>query len=627
MTAGRENSIPQRRPARAGMRPPEQKPRRAASPSENVRRENPSNKRNGSGSWLKRNSVFIITLLAVIATVIALSFVIRDMADSRNYDRYMESARDRIISGDYDSALSSLRKAATVDATDDCLLLMAQCYESLGKYDKAILALRSMSSTSTAVMTKIASIESAKQQSSTAGTVTVAGSSFSVTETSLALDSRSLVNADISDLSKMYSLSSLSLAGNFISDISPLASLAGLTSLNLNGNQVENLTPISSLSALRTLYLDGNPIKDFSPLYSLRSLTSLSIKGIDISSSQLEELAAALPGCAINGANAAEENQFIALGGITFDRNVRELDLSGRGITEVSSLSQCSELTTLNISGNDISDISPLMDIPNLTELNIAHNSVADLRPLMGISSLKVLNASYNCISSTVPLSSNSGLTELDLSNNQITNFSGLRKLKNLVGLNLSGTGFQPADVQYFTYLSRLLSLNLENNPALTAETFRELQSMIPVCSIRHSELQPDIRASVNGMDFEKATTDIDLTGQGIDDLSFIQWLGNVQCLRLAANNITNIYYFQFTESARTLTYLDLSRNYISDITAVASLRNLVFLNLSDNIITDITPLYSMTSLRELYIGGNPLTDQQIYELNAYLPDCEIVFR
>ena len=75
------------------------------------------------------------------------------------------------------------------------------------------------------------------------------------------------------------------------------------------------------------------------------------------------------------------------------------------------------------------------------------------------------------------------------------------------------------------------------------------------------------------------------------------------------------------------MTYLDLSTNYISDITPLSCLTNLVTLNLSDNLITDVTPLYGMSNLRELYIGGNPLTDIQISELNAYLPFCTIVFR
>ena len=243
----------------------------------------------------------------------------------------------------------------------------------------------------------------------------------------------------------------------------------------------------------------------------------------------------------------------------------------------------------------------------------------------MGLPSIKYLSASSNSIYSTVSLGSNTSLLELDLSNNPLSDFSGIRKLKNLTNLNLANTGMQGEAVDYFLYLSRLVSLNIENNPSLTGENVDQLQRLIPTCRIRHSDLVYSIQAF--GSTVEKNTTEMDLTGQGISDLSFLMQLGSLQSLRLAANNITNIYHFQYTESWRTLTYLDLSANYISDITPISCLHNLATLNLSDNVITNITPLYGMESLRELYLGGNPLTDDQIYDLNRHLPNCSIVFR
>lgn len=182
----------------------------------------------------------------------------------------------------------------------------------------------------------------------------------------------------------------------------------------------------------------------------------------------------------------------------------------------------------------------------------------------------------------------------------------------------------QAGDIPYFTYLTRLVSLNIENNSALTGENVDELQRTIPSCSIHHSDLVYSVNAFGNTMD--KMTTELDLTGQGVSDLSFLMQLGSLQSARLAANNISNIYHFQYTESWRTLTYLDLSANFISDITAISCLSNLTTLNLSNNLITNVTPLYGMENLRELYLTGNPLTDAQIFELNSFLPYCSIIF-
>ena len=573
---------------------------------------------------IKLSSVILISAIGIAGIILSLSFAINDISESRAYDRYMSSAREGTLSGDYDSALSALRKAAQIDATDDCLLLMAQCYEGQGNYDKAVLALRSMSSSSTAVTNKIASIEEEKKQAAKSGQVMIAGESHRIEDTSLVIDNKGVGNEVMPEVAKMYALSSLSMAGNNISDVSQLTNLAGLTSLNLNRNNITDISALSGLPGLRTLYLDNNPISDLSPLMYLQSLTSLSIKGISVSKETLQQLSNALPNCAINGADTEDKSQVIAIGGSTFDIGVSELDLSYRGITDISVLSECSRLTKLNLCGNAVSDISPLMDLPNLTTLDISSNSVTDLRPLMGLPMLKTLKASSNNIYSTVSLGSDLTLSELDLSHNPISDFSGLRKLKNLVTLNLADTGMQAGDIQYFTYLTRLVSLNIENNSALTGENVDELQRTIPSCSIHHSDLVYSVNAFGNTMD--KMTTELDLTGQGVSDLSFLMQLGSLQSARLAANNISNIYHFQYTESWRTLTYLDLSANFISDITAISCLSNLTTLNLSNNLIKNVTPLYGMENLRELYLTGNPLTDAQIFELNSFLPYCSIIF-
>ena len=309
-------------------------------------------------------------LIAAIAVVLlSAALLIRNINENREYSRYITAAQTATLSGDYENALSQLRKAASIDMTDECLLMMAQCYEALGNYDRAIEALRYMESTDAAVNAKVASIEAKKKKLEEENLVTVAGTTHSTEETSLVLDNLHLGNSVVSEVSNLYALNNLSLAGNNITDISMLSVLGGLSTLNLNNNSVSSLAPLSQLTGLRTLYLDNNPITDFTPLYALSSLTTLSIKGISVSDAALQSLSAALPNCAINGADRQSEDQVIALGGTTFSADVTTLDLSCRGITDISALSHCEKLTSLNLSGNAISDLTPLMDIPSLQYL------------------------------------------------------------------------------------------------------------------------------------------------------------------------------------------------------------------------------------------------------------------
>lgn len=565
----------------------------------------------------------IIVLLAVIIMISAA--LLRTASENKAYDRYLDSAQESIAGGDFESALSSLRKAAAIDATDDCFLLMAQCYENLGNFDKAIECLRSMTLNNSAVTAKIASIEDKMRQSRQTGQVSIAGTVCNTTDTALVLNNRGLTDGDITEIGRIYALSNLSLSGNALTNLSPLSTLGGLTTLNLSNNSISDLSPLTSLTSLRTLYLDNNPLTDLSPLYSLPSLTSLSIKGLNIPQNELEQLSNALPNCAINGAETTAQNQLIALAGMTFEADIRELDLSGRGLSDISALSACTSLTYVNLSNNAITDISPLMDVPTLQTINIAGNYVTDLRPLMGLTGLKSLNASSNSIYSTVPLGALSSLNALDLSYNSISDFSGLRKLKNLNTLNLAGTGFSDSYVRVFEYLSNLGSLNLEGNPNLSGEAYDALQSLIPYCTIYHSELVYSM--NVSGNSIYSNSTELDLSYSGLTDLSPLVSLQNLQTVFLAGNSISNLYHLEFSESRRTISYLDLSSNQLTDISSLRVLSSIVTLNLSDNWISDVSPLYGLGTLRELYIGGNPLSDEAVAELNMFLPNCNIIFR
>ena len=572
-----------------------------------------------------RVKIYLIIFAVLAVGIFAFAIVFRNITDSKAYDKYMDAARLSCSVSDYDNALSSLRKAAAIDSTEECLQLMAQCYEAEGNYEKALETLRLMDTSNSSTASKISDIENKKRQEENSDLVTVAGVGHRTSETSLVLDGKGLSSNVLNEVVKLYSLDNLSLANNKITDISALVSLGGLTTLNLNNNSVSNLAPLANLNNLRTLYLDNNPVTDLSPLYSISSLTSLSIKGIDITSKELEVLSQALPNCAINGASAKSENPMIALGGQTFYSDVTEINLSGCGISDISALSECVNLVTVNLSNNSITDISPLMDIPNLTTIDISNNSITDMRPLMGLNTIRSIDASSNRINTTVPLGAITSLTELKLADNPIGNFSGLKKLKNLNTLDLSGTGLKSSDVKYFQYLTRLNSLNVENNEELSGEAYNQLSVMLPNCGISHSELVYEL--SMGGYSLPSDTTEINLPNCGISDISAVMSLTNLQTVRLPGNYITDLTYFNYTESWRTLTFLDLGSNRITDISPLTHLSMLDTLNLSDNNITDVSPLFGMSSLRILYIAGNNLTDYDLYELETRLPNCTIISR
>ena len=164
--------------------------------------------------------------------------------------------------------------------------------------------------------------------------------------------------------------------------------------------------------------------------------------------------------------------------------NVKKLDLSEKGLSNISEIESFKELTELNLSGNSISDISALGNLTNLQTLNLSYNNISDIGALRGLTNLQTLYLSDNEISDigalgnltnlqTLNLSGNSigdigalgsltNLTELDCSYNKIIYISALANLTNLQTLNLSGNGI--IYIGALASLTNLQTLTLINN-------------------------------------------------------------------------------------------------------------------------------------------------------------------
>ncbi|MFX0033846.1 MAG: leucine-rich repeat domain-containing protein [Candidatus Hermodarchaeota archaeon] len=75
------------------------------------------------------------------------------------------------------------------------------------------------------------------------------------------------------------------------------------------------------------------------------------------------------------------------------------LDLSGRGITditEIKDLEVLTELQVLNLSKNQISEIKGLETLKNLVELDLSNNQIAKIQGLANLTNLKKLNLKKN---------------------------------------------------------------------------------------------------------------------------------------------------------------------------------------------------------------------------------------
>ncbi|MDE0467790.1 MAG: leucine-rich repeat domain-containing protein [Candidatus Poribacteria bacterium] len=254
--------------------------------------------------------------------------------------------------------------------------------------------------------------------------------------TGLILSSSSIL--DISDLAGMTNLQVLDLRDTSISNVSPLTGLTNLEHLTLPNTSISNVSPLAGLTNLRSLGLRDNSISDVSPLVGLTHLIFLGllnnplndaainthIPAIQANGTQvwfsLPSRPVHIPDANLRAAvqlrigNEITTNTMLKLTGFYIyhrpdpgteirdltgfehARNLRELDIWGSSISDVSPLAGLTQLTSLILGNNSISDVSRLAGLTQLVELLLSNNSISDISPLTRLTQLKYLDLRGN---------------------------------------------------------------------------------------------------------------------------------------------------------------------------------------------------------------------------------------
>ena len=566
-----------------------------------------------------------IYLLITAACLLVLSgiavFMVRDAAGQKQRHR-IEEARTDYEQGEYESALLNLRQISEPELRKEAALIMADCYEAMGNYGKAIESLREQAPNNAAIASRIRSLEEKRDLLTGAQMFTVAGITFSSDSREVNLDGKGLTDESLRELNVLYALDSLSLRNNSLKDVHMLAGFRGLHKLNLAGNSIEDIGPLADLRELRYLDLSGNPVSDFSPVRSLEGLSVLILTGTGLSEEELEQLSDALPSCSIRF--DFEESEEIMLGELRFRTDIEELSLEGRGIRDLTAVGECSSLISLSLRDNAINDLHPLMNLPQLRKLDLAENAVTDISPLIGLPELTDLDLSDNLITDIGSLGAMHQLSRLDLSGNPIGAYSSLGKLEQLEALALRNTGIEDADLSYLETMTALQMLNLEGNAQLSERAVGQLNVILNRCNIICSDLIKEIM--ISGHTVRSNERKLSFPASGIETLNGLENMTGLEELDLSGNLISDLSNFEVSPARETLRHLNLANNRIISLSPIRAYSALEELNLSGNEVDTIDVLKHLTTLRSLDLRGNPLSRQQVQELMTALPECMILF-
>ena len=304
------------------------------------------------------------------------------------------------------------------------------------------------------------------------------------------------------------------------------------------------------------------------------------------------------------------------LTGLEFAVNLEELVLPGNSISDISPLSQLTDLwrkprregsRSVDLSDNLIEDLSPLSGVPiALKELNLSKNSLVELgETLQGV--ITHLDLSENSITDLAFLA-NLNVGDIDLSGNLISDlpidFSDLFPAPSLQGsyphqrLDLSDNRIRD--------LSPLAGVHLEAL-VLARNAIADLSPLSEMGRLRgHLDLSGNAISDIAPLAELVEITHLDLSGNAISDIAPLAELVDIRSLDLSGNAISDIAPLAELVDMGSL---DLSGNAISDISALSSMTKLSHLALADNSVSTVQPLADMEQLMSLDLSGNSISD------------------
>ena len=387
-----------------------------------------------------------------------------------------------------------------------------------------------------------------------------------------------MTTSEIEELINPEQLISLTLTELlFDSSLSNIGDFKNLTSLNLDSGYLENIDSLSKLKNLETLRIyDGNTINDFSVLYDMPQLEYLYLDCSKLRNIGFIENMPKLTDLHIWNSEVLEIDSIK-----NCKNTLKTLDLSyNYKVKNYDAVSELTNLESLSLyvdySFDEPIPVPQLKNMPNLTRLLLGHFD--------DLSELK--NAT--------------GLTSLTLYDTYASDFSSLESLQELTSLSLYDMSLEPSVFDSVMKLTNLTSISLDDS-----HVWGNVEELLTLPNLMEFYMSD----CVAGFDVTNLTPNpslllIDLNHSQLRALKDGKWdyNDNSNILSLAKN--TDIF-----KNYENLQELYISEHEIDSIQFAASLPHLRVLDITDNYVTDLTPLAILPNLECVLCYNNPIAN------------------
>lgn len=359
--------------------------------------------------------------------------------------------------------------------------------------------------------------------------------------------------------------------------------------------------------------------EDIKNISQLAELTYLTFEGCQIDSGALKYL---------NGKNDSLSSLTITNCGLT-DEMVSEISFSSfpelaylyftynQELTDISKLSELSDIRCIRIDMTGVKDISVLSKFEKLESVHANGNGIEDISALDNKKYLSELCMNNNKITDISVLYNCPGLFRLELANNQIESLDALMNCKKLNTLIVNGNKL--SSLSGLENAIALKDIDASNNNIITIDGLANC-TILEEVQLNNNKIK-DISLLAKSAD--KLFT-LSADNNEINDISALKGTDKLRYLYLSNNNISDI---NALATSTELWNLALNNNKITKVDALENLVNLNLILLSGNQIEDVSPIAAMISKAENDFQNIDLSRNKIGKVNfSFVSDIQFLF-